>query len=58
MNKKTRTHRFSKLPDDGDPWEPNNLLKVRSKRDTSWAPVDKFHGKTTRDGRENKRLQL
>ena len=24
---KTRTHRFSKLPDDGDPWAPNNLLK-------------------------------
>ena len=23
---KTRTHRFSKLPDDGDPWAPNNLL--------------------------------
>ena len=22
---KTMTHRFSKLPDDGDPWAPNNL---------------------------------
>ena len=24
---KTRTDRLSKLPDDGDPWAPNNLLK-------------------------------
>ena len=23
---KTRTHRMSKLPDDGDFWAPNNLL--------------------------------
>ena len=23
---KTRIHRLSKLPDDGDPWAPNNLL--------------------------------
>ena len=23
---KTRTHRLSKLPDDGDPWAPNSLL--------------------------------
>ena len=23
---KMRTHRLSKLPDDGDPWAPNNLL--------------------------------
>ena len=23
---KTMTHRLSKLPDDGDPWSPNNLL--------------------------------
>ena len=28
---KTRPHRFSKLPDDGDPWEPNNLLKTGAK---------------------------
>ena len=34
MNKKMRTHRFSKLSDDGDPWAPNNLLKTRSKRKT------------------------
>ena len=25
---KTRTHRMSKLPDDGDPWAPNNLLNI------------------------------
>ena len=35
---KTRTHIFRKLPDDGDPWAPNNLLKIRSKRQTSIEP--------------------
>ena len=28
---KTSTNRFSKLPDDGDPWAPNNLLKPGAK---------------------------
>ena len=28
---KTMTHRFSKLPDDGDSWAPNNLLKSGAK---------------------------
>ena len=28
---KTRTDRFSKLPNDGDPCAPNNLLKPRTK---------------------------
>ena len=28
---KTRTHIFSKLPDDGDLWAPNNLLKSGAK---------------------------
>ena len=28
----TRTHRFSKLPDDGDPWAPNNLLTPELKK--------------------------
>ena len=28
---KSRTRRFSKLPDDGDPWAPNNLLKGKRK---------------------------
>ena len=31
MNKKRGLNRFSKLPDDGDPWEPNNLLKPGTK---------------------------
>ena len=29
---KTRTHRLSKLPDDGDPWAPNNLLTPEQKK--------------------------
>ena len=29
---KTRTHRLSKLPDDGDPWVPNNLLTPEQKK--------------------------
>ena len=28
---KTRTERLSNLPDDGDPWAPNNLLKPGAK---------------------------
>ena len=28
---KTKTNRFIKLPDDGDPWAPNNLLKAGAK---------------------------
>ena len=28
---KTRTHRLSKLLDDGDPWASNNLLKSGAK---------------------------
>ena len=34
-----RTHRLSKLPDDGDPWAPNNLLNPEQKKNTSWTPV-------------------
>ena len=30
------THRFSKLPDDGDPWAPNNLLTPEQKKNISW----------------------
>ena len=37
---KTRTHRFSKLPDDGDPWASNT--KIRSKRK---APVEAWWAK-------------
>ena len=31
MNKKRGLNRFSKLPDEGDPWAPNNLLKPGAK---------------------------
>ena len=31
MNQKRGLNRFSKLPDDGDPWAPNNLLKPGAK---------------------------
>ena len=37
---KSRTHRLSKLPDDGDPWAPNNLLTPEQKKNTCWTPVD------------------
>ena len=32
---KTGTHILSKLPDDGDPWAPNNLLTPEQKKTTS-----------------------
>ena len=35
---KTRTHRMSKLHDDGDPWAPNNLL-TPVKRKTPVEPM-------------------
>ena len=31
VNKKRGLNRFSKLPDDGNPWAPNNLLKPGAK---------------------------
>ena len=39
MNQKRGLNRFSKLPDDGDPWAPNNLLTPEQKKNTSWTPV-------------------
>ena len=30
---------LSKLPDDGDPWAPNNLLTPEQKKHTSWTPT-------------------
>ena len=36
---KTRTHRLSKLPDDGDPWAPNNLLTPEQKTSSTIACV-------------------
>ena len=38
MNQKRGLNRFSKLPDDGDPWVPNNLLTPGQKKNTSWTP--------------------
>ena len=31
MNQKLGLNRFSKLPEDGHPWAPNNLLKPGAK---------------------------
>ena len=31
MNQKRGLNRFSKLPDNGDPWAPNKLLKPEAK---------------------------
>ena len=45
---KTRTHRLSKLPDDGDPWVPNNLLTPEQKKNTSWTPVGQATDKKLR----------
>ena len=38
MNQKRGLNRFSKLPYDGDPWAPNNLLTPEQKKNTSWTP--------------------
>ena len=35
---KSRTHRLSKLPDDGDPWAPNNLLTLEQQKKTPVGP--------------------
>ena len=37
MNQK-RGLRLHRLPDDGDPWATNNLLKVRNKGETPVEP--------------------
>ena len=37
MNQKRGLNKFSKLPDDGDPCAPNNLLKPGAKVETRWA---------------------
>ena len=47
---KTRTHKLSKLPDDGDPKAPNNLLTPAQKKNTSFVmktDID-FKDKNTR----------
>ena len=43
-----RTHRLSKLPDDGDPWAPNYLLTPEQKKNTSWTPVGQATDKKLR----------
>ena len=44
-----RIHRLSKLPDDGDPWAPNNLLTPEQKKNTSWTPVGQVDETVGRD---------
>ena len=39
MNQKRGLNRLSKLPDDGDPWAPNNLLKPGAKEKTPVEPL-------------------
>ena len=41
-------NRLSKLPDDGDPWAPNNLLTPEQKKNTSWTPVGQATDKKLR----------
>ena len=45
---KPRTHRLSKLPDDGEPWAPNNLLTPEQKKNTSWTPLGQATDKKLR----------
>ena len=44
---KSRTHRFSKLPDDGDPWALNNLLTPEQEK-CQLNPVDQATDKKLR----------
>ena len=39
MNQKQGPNRFSKLPDNGDPWAQNNLLKPGAKEKQQLNPV-------------------
>ena len=48
MNQKRGLNRFSKLPDDGDSWAPNNLLTPEQKKNTSWTPVGQATDKKPR----------
>ena len=48
MNQKQGLTRLSKLPDDGDPWAPNNLLTPEQKKNTSWTPVGQATDKKLR----------
>ena len=48
MNQKRGRNRFSKLPDDGDPWAPNNFLTPEQKENNSWTPVGQATDKKLR----------
>ena len=48
MNQRRGLNRFSKLPDDGDPWVPNNLLTPEQRKNTSWTPVGQATDKKLR----------
>ena len=48
MNQKRGLNRFSKLPDDGEPWASNNLLTSEQKKNTSWTPVGQATDKKLR----------
>ena len=43
-----KRNRFSKLPVDGDPWAPNNLLTREQKKNTSWTQVGQATDKKLR----------
>ena len=43
MNQKRGLNRFSKLPDDGDPWAANNLLNPGAKVKHQLNPGEIFH---------------
>ena len=45
---KTRAHILSKLPDDGDPCAPNNLLTPEQKKNTSLTSVGQATDKKLR----------
>ena len=48
MNQKLGLNRFSKLPDDGDPWAPNNLQTPEQKKNISWTRVGQATDKKLR----------
>ena len=48
MNQKRGLNRLSKLPDDGDPWAPNNLLKPVAKEKHLLTPVGQATDKKLR----------
>ena len=48
MDQKRGLNRFNKLPDDGDPWAPNNLLKLGAKEKHQLTPMGKATDKRLR----------